>query len=121
MFLALKRYADFRGRSGRKEYWMFYLMLCLVAANGYAAMYVGYAIQSEILLVLYATLLTALGLAVLVPSIAVTVRRLHDSDISGWFCLLVVIPYIGGLILLALTLMPGTTGPNRYGAEPASL
>jgi uncharacterized membrane protein YhaH (DUF805 family) len=121
MFLALKRYADFRGRSGRKEYWMFYLLLCLVAANGYAAMYVGYAIQSKVLLVLYGTLLAAIGLAVLVPSIAVTVRRLHDIDISGWVCLLVLIPYVGGLFLLALTLIPGTTGPNQYGAPPASL
>lgn len=57
-------------------------------------------------------------LATLIPSISLTVRRLHDSDKTGWLCLIALIPYIGIWIVLVLTLLEGTKGPNRYG-EPS--
>ena len=57
-------------------------------------------------------------LAVIVPSIAVQVRRFHDQDKSGWFVLLNFIPYLGGLIVLVFMFLEGTRGPNRFGPDP---
>ncbi len=54
----------------------------------------------------------------LIPSIAVTVRRLHDQDLSGWFYLLVLIPYLGGLVIFVFMCIRGTRGPNRFGDDP---
>jgi uncharacterized membrane protein YhaH (DUF805 family) len=63
-------------------------------------------------------LLGLLGLAILTPSIAVQVRRFHDQDKTGWLVLLGLIPYLGGLIVLVFMCLPGTSGPNRFGADP---
>jgi len=62
------------------------------------------------------------ALAVIVPNIAVGIRRLHDTDKSGWLLLLSLVPFVGGIILLVFFAMPGTEGPNQYGAaaEPAA-
>jgi len=57
-------------------------------------------------------------LGVLIPNLAVQVRRFHDQDKSGWFVLLGLIPYIGGLILLVFMLFEGTRGSNRFGEDP---
>lgn len=110
MLLPLKRYADFSGRSRRKEYWMFTL--------GYAIM----LFAGWLILVLSKPLgATALGIVILgcmIPSIAAQVRRFHDQDMSGWWALLSVIPYVGGLIVLGFMCRDGTRGPNRFGADP---
>jgi uncharacterized membrane protein YhaH (DUF805 family) len=57
-------------------------------------------------------------LGVLVPSIAVQVRRFHDQDLSGWFVLLGFVPYIGWLVIIVFMCIPGTKGDNRYGTDP---
>ncbi len=58
------------------------------------------------------------SLAVLVPSLAVTVRRLHDTDRTGWWLLIGLIPIIGAIVLLVFTLLDSTPGDNKYGANP---
>jgi uncharacterized membrane protein YhaH (DUF805 family) len=63
-------------------------------------------------------LLSIVGLALFIPSLAVTVRRLHDQDKSGWLVLLPLIPLVGGIILLVFMLLEGTQGPNRFGPDP---
>ncbi|WP_420145351.1 DUF805 domain-containing protein [Sphingobium sp.] len=120
MFLPLKRYADFSGRSRRKEYWMFALGYILVAlAVGIVGGLLG-AISgggsggSSVLFVL----LGLLVLGLLIPSIAVQVRRFHDQDKSGWFVLINFVPYVGGLIVLVFMCLDGTRGPNRFGPDP---
>jgi uncharacterized membrane protein YhaH (DUF805 family) len=119
---ALKQYADFGGRARRTEFWMFVLVNVVISvvlgivdtatgtANAYA---VGGAASFSpgILGGLY-------GLAVLIPSIAVTVRRLHDTDRSGWWFLIQLIPIVGGIVLLVFVCLEGTRGPNRFGADP---
>ena len=65
-------------------------------------------------------LLGVLMLASFIPGLAVTVRRFHDQDRSGWFVLLSLIPIVGGLIMLVFMLLPGTAGQNRFGADPKS-
>lgn len=59
-----------------------------------------------------------LYLAILIPAVAMQVRRFHDQDKTGWLCLLNFIPYIGGLIVLVFMLLPGTKGENRFGDDP---
>jgi uncharacterized membrane protein YhaH (DUF805 family) len=55
---------------------------------------------------------------VIIPSIAVQVRRFHDQDKSGWFVLLSLIPFLGAIIVLVFMFIEGTKGPNRFGADP---
>jgi uncharacterized membrane protein YhaH (DUF805 family) len=61
---------------------------------------------------------TLFGLASFIPSLSVTVRRLHDTDKSGWLILLGLIPLIGVIILLVFYILPGTKGPNKFGPDP---
>lgn len=111
MLLPLKRYADFEGRSSRKEFWMFLLFTNLVSA----ALFIFGAVVSPDL----GLGLLALGfLGVLVPFVAVQVRRFHDQSKSGWFALLNLIPYVGILIILGFMLIEGTAGDNDYGPNP---
>jgi uncharacterized membrane protein YhaH (DUF805 family) len=60
----------------------------------------------------------ALAALVIIPNIAVQVRRLHDSDRSGWWLLLHLVPFIGSFVLLIFFLLDGSVGPNRYGQDP---
>lgn len=115
MLMPLRKYADFSGRSRRKEYWMFLLGVVIAAivlsvvenVLGLAGMFGPYG-----------PLTTLLMLGVLIPSIACQVRRFHDQDKSGWFVLIGLIPFVGGLIVLVFMLMEGTRGPNQYGPDP---
>ena len=66
----------------------------------------------------YGPLTLLLVLALIVPGIAVQVRRFHDQDKSGWFVLLALIPFLGGLIVLVFMCLEGTKGPNRFGPDP---
>ena len=129
MFMPLKRYAEFSGRSRRKEYWMFTLMNVIV-----------YAVVAGIILagIPWAELeynpnaqpgpLVWVGgglgllwiLAMFIPTIAVTVRRFHDQNQSGWMYLIQFIPYIGGFIVLIFMCIDGNRGPNKYGPDPKS-
>lgn len=97
-------YTNFEGRARRPEYWWFALFV-LVGNLLFALIGIG--------------ILKAIwGLALLLPSLAVGVRRLHDLDKSGWWLLLVLIPIIGGLILIYFFVQEGTKGANQYGPEP---
>ena len=112
---ALKKYAVFHGRSRRAEYWYFVLFNLIVAI-------VLAAIDS--LLGTFSSaqnigLLSGIySLAVLIPTLAVTIRRLHDIDRSGWWILINLVPLIGTIVLLVFALMDGTPGDNRYGPNP---
>ena len=117
MLMPLHRYADFSGRSRRKEYWMFALLVI--------AGYVALALIGSVLSggadgggTLGTILIGIFALAILVPSIAVQVRRFHDQDKSGWFVLLNFIPILGALIVFVFMLLEGTRGPNQYGPDP---
>ncbi len=124
MIRPLKRYAQFSGRSSRREYWMFTLFLILVALAWFM-IYLsigkdyersGSDLSGLGLIWIGAAVLFFLGLVI--PSIAVSVRRLHDVGLSGWLYLISFIPYIGGLFMLVIALIPGNTGHNKYGPDP---
>ena len=125
MILPLKRYADFEGRSRRTEYWMFTLLLVIVAfvitgllfaLADFRQVEAGNAPPSGFWAA--AALLGLFWLAIIIPSIAVQVRRFHDQDKSGWFVLLAFIPYVGGIVVLVFMCIEGTRGPNRFGPDP---
>lgn len=165
MLLPLKRYAQFSGRSRRQEYWMFILFQFLLytvlgvvgmvigagaaglssaggnpSGAGLMGMFAAFGIFALVFMIVY--------FALLIPSIAVTVRRLHDQERSGMWLLAVIVPYvigyivaiagaaaestviaglgglvtllgvIAGLVLFVFMFLPGTPGPNRYGPDP---
>ena len=111
----LKKYAVFDGRARRKEYWFFVLFniifaLVLAFIDGMVGTFnpeSGYGVLSGIY-----------GLAVFIPGIAVSIRRLHDTDRSGWWILICLIPLIGAIWLLILFVLDGTAGQNQYGPDP---
>lgn len=100
-------YANFNGRARRMEYWMFFLINFLI---GIGIGIVEYILGTNFLGIVY-------SLIVLIPGIAVAVRRLHDTGRSGWFLLLTLIPIVG-LIVLVFMFTDGTPGENEYGPNP---
>jgi uncharacterized membrane protein YhaH (DUF805 family) len=164
MFLPLKRYADFSGRSRRLEFWLWTLfnwavagILCVFimtamfgsiadlthradmgefanySSSDYGSSSVElngkrYDIPPD---VFFQTVLGSLGipgillmlyaLATFIPNLAVTVRRMHDQNKSGWWILIALVPFIGGIWLLILYFIEGTRGPNRFGPDPKAV
>lgn len=114
--LALKRYADFRGRSRRAEYWWFTLaMFCWSILEQITVE----VLRSVTVLGLLAALAVfVVSIALVVPSLAVSFRRLHDIDRSAWWLLIILIPLLGLIVLLVWLATPGTPGPNRFGPDP---
>ena len=106
----LGKYATFQGRAARSEYWFFTLFMFITSMI--ASVIAGASLG--VLSVLPMVLLIGL----FVPSIAVSVRRLHDLDKSGWWILIILIPLIGGLVLLWWSCKRGTEGQNMFGSDP---
>lgn len=112
---ALKRFADFKGRSRRKEYWIFALFNVIISI---ATTLIDYAFGTDSF-VYYIGLFSMLyGLFVFIPFLAVSVRRLHDTGKTGWMLLIAIIPILGALWLLVLFATEGTRGTNMYGPDP---
>lgn len=114
----LKKYADFNGRARRMEYWMFVVLN--IAVSVVATILDGILGMKGMIAGLYGPLTLLALLALIVPGIAVGIRRLHDQDKSGWWLLLAVVPIIGGIVLLVFFCFEGTKGENRYGSDPKS-
>lgn len=126
----LSKYADFNGRASRSEFWWYYLAYMVVVFTLYllaviptAAMSASdpYATESQELpafAVVAMLLLFAVVVGFLLPTIAVVVRRLHDTDRSGFYYFMSFIPFVGGIIMLVFLAGSGTPGPNRFGPDP---
>jgi len=111
----LTKYAVFSGRARRKEYWMFVLFNIIFA---FVAMILDNAFGTTITGEGYGAIYFLYTLAIIVPALAVTVRRLHDVGKSGWFLLIVLIPIVGAIWLLVLACTAGDAGKNAYGPNP---
>ncbi|GMA13692.1 DUF805 domain-containing protein [Deinococcus metallilatus] len=121
-------YADFRGRARRREYWMFYLINTIISLILYLPFIVqtvgapdpesvmpsGLALVSSLLFLLY-------SLAVFLPALAVSVRRLHDTGRSGWWFLINFVPLVGGLVFFIFTVLDSQPGPNKWGPNPKGM
>jgi uncharacterized membrane protein YhaH (DUF805 family) len=137
--LSLRRYVDFAGRSRRAEYWWFVLFgfLATTIASRLDAAFVRpwdglldrfldgvglVALSDAVDLVptfpLVGGLSSLVTIALLVPGLAVAVRRLHDVGMSGWWLLIGAVPFIGLVILVIFLVQPGAVGSNRFGPDP---
>jgi len=105
----LKKYAVFTGRARRKEYWMFVLFNILIS--------IGISIVEAILNT--GSILGGIyGLAVLLPAIGVSIRRLHDTNRSGWWLLISLVPLVGAIVLIVFAATDSQPGANQYGPNP---
>jgi len=106
----LKKYAVFEGRARRAEYWYFFLFNIIVT--------IVIAIINAILANRLSFLGVLYALAVFIPGLAVTVRRLHDTGRSGWWFLIGLVPILGYIWLLVLLVLDSNPGDNKYGPNP---
>ncbi|MEX0734412.1 MAG: DUF805 domain-containing protein [Steroidobacteraceae bacterium] len=116
--VVLKKYATFSGRAQRAEYWFFVLFYILI--------FIGLTIIDSVTGTLnplygFGLLGGLFALSMLIPSIAVGVRRLHDTGRSGWWMLLALVPLIGGIILLVFFCLDSQPGDNAYGPNPKAV
>jgi uncharacterized membrane protein YhaH (DUF805 family) len=127
MLKPLKHFADVTGRARRREFWSWFLFVwvmllvlmyldTVLGLGGTATSYrtgnsMGFSMTGGLLTLIFA-------LATLIPSVTVSVRRLHDVGKSGWFLLFIVVLLFGWIYLLYLYVQPGMTGPNEYGPDP---
>lgn len=111
----LRKYFVFEGRSRRKEYWMFVLFNILISiVLSIVERVTGlYSVDNGV-----GFLTSIYSLAILIPSISVGVRRLHDTGKSGWWILLNLVPFIGWLVLIAFYVTDSDAGSNKYGPNP---
>lgn len=102
------KYVTFGGRAARAEYWYFVLFNILLSlAVGIIDADSGVGVASGVA-----------GLVTFLPSLAVSVRRLHDTDRSGWWTLIILVPLVGVVLWIVWLASRGTTGPNRFGQDP---
>ena len=124
--IMLRKYASFSGRARRKEYWMFFLVYALLSGSITAVVmgldwvvdFVTRGRWADSFSLEAGLTLGVFALVHLLPSIAVTVRRLHDTNRSGWWAWLALVPVVGPLVLLYFTVLPGDLQPNNYGPNP---
>jgi len=110
----LKQYADFSGRARRQEYWMFVLINAIISWS--------FTLLDNLAgVTIFTTLSYFYTLAVLIPGLAVAVRRLHDIGKSGWWYLLILLPIVGWIWLIVLFATEGESRPNNWGENPKGM
>lgn len=113
----LKKYTVFSGRARRKEFWMFFLFSAIISILlAVIDEFMGWEFEMGGDSLGFLSTLYYIG--VIVPYLAVIIRRLHDTERSGWWFLIAFIPIVGVLVLLVFLILQGTRGKNRYGPDP---
>jgi uncharacterized membrane protein YhaH (DUF805 family) len=106
----IKNSLEFSGRANRSEYWWFIVVNVAIALG---LQMIDFVIGIPVLSIVFM-------LAMLLPAVAVSIRRLHDSERSGWWMLVGLVPILGAFAVFALMVIPGTEGENRYGKKPVT-
>ena len=115
----LKKYAVFSGRARRAEYWYFYLFNLLIGiAISIVGLIITFISGDFSTMIIVNILAWIYSLAILLPALGVTVRRLHDTGKSGWMMFIVLIPFVGAIWLLVLMCLDSDPGENEYGPNP---
>ncbi len=117
LICVMNKYSDFTGRACRKEFWMYMLISFLFSLTFLTLSVIASTIAVS-LGMLFALLYVVISLALICPTLALSVRRLHDVGKSGWWLLIGLIPIVGGLYLLHLFSRRGLPGSNPYGPAP---
>ena len=116
--VVFNNYANFEGRARRREYWLFYLANAII----YLILFLSYCLcrclGSSIYMDIFCLVLLLFNLVLFIPNLALSVRRLHDTNRSGWWVLISLIPTIGTIIFFVFSVLPGTEGENEYGPDP---
>lgn len=110
---ALKKYATFRGRASRSEYWYFFLFNFLIQL-----IFLGLIVFLPFLSEIFYILSIIYTIAIILPSLSVGIRRLHDIGKSGWWYLIILIPFIGAIVLFIFAILDSVPEPNKYGLMP---
>ena len=114
----IKQYMTFHGRARRKEYW-FYILFSVLISFGLSV--IDLALGTFYYDRNIGLLSGAYGLFVFLPTLAVTVRRLHDTNRSGWWALVGFVPILGPIVLFVFMLFDGTPSANRFGENPKKI
>ncbi|MBV6685140.1 DUF805 domain-containing protein [Rossellomorea marisflavi] len=114
----MKQYADFSGRARRQEFWMYMLFYSIFGIILYGVAVIGMAMQSEGIILLGMGIYILYALALLLPTLAITVRRLHDTGRSGFWYFIGFVPLVGGIILLVFCCLDSENGNNQWGSNP---
>ncbi len=116
--VVFENYANFTGRARRSEYWNFVLVNFLINLSlWFLLFFLGFFINIGFGFLFYLVLLLY-GLAIIIPSLAAVVRRLHDINKSGWYYFVFLIPIVGIIWLLVMLFTEGDRGENYYGPDP---
>lgn len=117
-----KNYSNFNGTASRSEYWTAKLInLCILFFGAMPIIYIadyGAVSDDDVVFYAYCIVLAVFALATVIPSISITVRRLHDVNMSGLLLLLYLIPSLGGLVIFIFTLLPSNHKNNKWIIEP---
>ncbi|MFY0603725.1 MAG: DUF805 domain-containing protein [Flavobacteriaceae bacterium] len=113
----IENYANFDGRARRSEYWYYVLTNLIIVISGYILLAILALAGGPILFTIGAVIFVLWAIANLIPNLAVIVRRLHDTNKSGWWILISFVP-LGGLVLLVFYCLEGDRGKNEYGEDP---
>ena len=116
----MNKYSDFTGRARRKEFWMYTLASFLFSLTFLSLSIIASTIAVS-LGMLFALLYVVISLALICPTLALSVRRLHDTGKSGWWLLTGLIPVVGALYLIYVFSQRGQPGPNPYGPDPKDM
>ncbi|WP_027480490.1 DUF805 domain-containing protein [Deinococcus pimensis] len=118
----LRNYATFTGRARRREFWMFTLVQTVISVVFGILFGITGGLNEDLTISpafgLFSVVFALYALATFVPTLAVTVRRLHDTGKSGWFYLITFVPAVGSLIVLIFTIMDSEPGTNKWGPSP---
>jgi uncharacterized membrane protein YhaH (DUF805 family) len=116
---AFRQYADFRTRARRKEFWMFMLIhLGVLFSLNLITKWINSEFAQNTNFEWFSNAFIVYIFITIIPSIAIIVRRLHDQNRNRFFVLLPLFPYIGGIALIILMILPGSKGDNKYGPDP---
>lgn len=108
----VKKYAEFSGRARRKEYWMFFLFNSIISL---VLALIDFALST------YPIITSIYVLALFLPNLGLVVRRLHDTDRSGWWILIGLVPIVGGIVMLVFSVLEGQPHDNKYGPNPKAI
>lgn len=129
-YLKVLRNFSFRGRSSRKEYWIFMMVNSIIftsvgllwlifISDSFFGIDNEYIVLAFVIITIVISILSLVyAIILIIPILAVTVRRLHDVGISGWMILIFLIPFIGAIWLLVQLMLPSNLGKNQYGPRP---
>lgn len=114
-----RKYAEFRGRATRPEFWWYFLFFFLISFGGLLAA-AGASLEDYSEVPIAFVVWGIAALALVLPYWAAAVRRLHDTSRSGWYVFISLIPIVGTILLLVAFAEEGTPGPNQYGPPPGA-